>query len=327
MRVLILGGTIFLGRHVANVALQRGHTVTLFTRGRHNPELFPQAEHLVGDRDGGLAPLKPCRWDAVIDTSGYVPRVVGASAALFRNTHYTFVSTVSAYADFTHTNIDENAPTATLRDPTVETVDNDTYGPLKALCEQAVLHENRVGSFIVRPGLIVGPFDPSDRFTYWPRRAHRGGDAIAPGDPAVPVQFIDVRDLAEWIVRGVERQYIGVFNAVGPERPITMRGLLEICAQESGNNVRFVWLPDDFLIGQNVEPWTDLPMWLPRSFNMPGMEAVNTQRAREAGLRFRLVRDTMRDTAAWDASRPQGTRGGLSADREAAVLTAWRALA
>ncbi|MBM3497007.1 MAG: NAD-dependent epimerase/dehydratase family protein, partial [Armatimonadetes bacterium] len=223
VRLLVLGGTVFLGRHLVAEALARGHRVTLFHRGRHGADLFPEAERILGDRDGGLSALADESWDAVVDTSGYVPRVVGAAARMLAPAvgFYVFVSSVSVYADFSPVGMDEDAPLGQMADPSVEEITGETYGPLKALCESEVRSAFGARCAVVRPGLIVGPHDPSDRFTYWPVRCQRGGEVLAPGDPERPVQFIDAGDLAAWIVTMCVRQAGGVFNAVGPTDPTT----------------------------------------------------------------------------------------------------------
>jgi nucleoside-diphosphate-sugar epimerase len=206
MRLLILGGTAFLGRALVDDALGRGHELTLFNRGKTNPELYPEVERLQGDRDGDLTVLQGKTWDAVIDTSGYVPRVVGQSAELLADAvgHYTFISSISAYADFSQPGADENAAVGKLEDESVEEIDGDTYGPLKVLCEEVVEKRLPGRTLIIRPGLIIGPHDPTDRFTYWPCRVERGGEVLAPGKPEKSVQFIDARDLAAWNLDMVE---------------------------------------------------------------------------------------------------------------------------
>src|SRR3954470_5339632 len=218
MKLLILGGTIFLGRYLAEAALERGHDLTLFNRGQHNSELYPDVEKLRGDRDGGLDVLRGRRWDAVVDTSGYLPRLVRASAELLADAveHYTFISSISVYPHFRSLGQDESAPVGTLDNPSVEEITGESYGPLKALCEQAVEQALPGRTLVVRPGLIVGPHDPSDRFTYWVRRVAQGGELLAPAGRDWHTQIIDVRDLAEWTLRMVERRQTGVYNATGP---------------------------------------------------------------------------------------------------------------
>lgn len=328
MKILILGGTVFLGRHLVDAALARGHAVTLFNRGQHNPDLYPEVEKLRGDRDGDLAALTGRRWDAVVDTSGYVPRIVRAAAELLADAvdHYTFISSISVYADFTAHGMDEAAPVGALEDETAEEV-LPNYGPLKALCEQAAERAMPGRVLIIRPGLIVGPFDPSDRFTYWPHRIAAGGEVLAPGSPARPVQIIDVRDLAEWNIRMVERQGTGVFNATGPDRVLTMAEVLDACCTVSGSDARLTWVSEAFLAEAGVRPWTELPLWVPGTDENAGFADVACRKAIAAGLTFRPLDGTVRDTLAWDTARPAGTvrTNGLDPDREADLLRAWHA--
>lgn len=330
MRILIIGGTIFLGRHLVAAAQERGHEVTLFNRGQHSPELFPEIEKLRGDRDGGLAPLAGRWWDAVIDTCGAYPRVVRQSAALLADAvdTYLFVSTMSVYPDLGVPNVDEETPVATMPDETVEEVRGDTYGPLKALCEQEVERALPGRALNIRPGLIVGPYDHSNRFTYWVHRVAQGGDVLAPGTPDQQLQFIvDVRDLAEWMVRMCEDKATGVYNAKGPDYSLTMGELLETCKAESGSDARFVWVGEEFLREQGVGPWMELPLWLP-----PGMNEINSSKSEKAwaaGLTFRPIAETVRATLAWDRTLPPDAerRAGMKPEREAELLAAWRALA
>jgi 2'-hydroxyisoflavone reductase len=329
MDLLIIGGTIFLGRYLVESALERGHRVTLFNRGQHNPELFPEAEKLRGDRDGGLGALAGRRWDAVIDTCGYVPRIVRASAEFLAGAadHYTFISSISVYAKLDRPGMDERADVGRLEDETVEQVTGETYGPLKALCERAAEEAMPGRTLIIRPGLIVGPHDVSDRFPYWPRRIARGGEVLAPGHPGVLTQIIDVRDLAEWTIAMVERRATGIYNATGPAAPLTMGEVLEACRQVTGSDARFTWIDDAFLLEQGVGPWMELPLWVPEEPDSAGFSAVDCGRAIGAGLTFRPLGDTVRATLDWDASRPADTtyRAGLAAKREAQVLAAWHA--
>ena len=329
MKLLILGGTVFLGRHLVEAALARGHEVTLFNRGQHNPELFPEVEKLRGDRDGDLTALAGRRWDAAIDTSGYVPRVVRASAELLADAveHYTFISTISVYSDFNHPTMDESAPVGRLDDPSVEQVTGETYGPLKVLCEEAAEAAMPSRVLTIRPGLIVGPHDPSDRFTYWPVRVARGGDVLAPARPDRQVQIIDGRDLAEWNIRMTESRRTGVYNATGPDYKLTMGAALDACKAVSGSDARFVWVDGQFLLDAGVQPWIELPLWIPQREDETGsLLAVNSDKAFAAGLAFRPVADTARDTLAWAATRPAGYewRAGMRAEREHEVLEAWK---
>jgi 2'-hydroxyisoflavone reductase len=326
MRILIIGGTIFLGRHLVASAQASGHEVTLFNRGQHNPELFPEVEKLHGDRDGGLAPLAGRRWDAVIDTCGSFPRVVRQSAELLADAvdTYLFVSTMSVYPDLSTPDVDENTPVATMPDESVEEVRGDTYGPLKALCEQEVERALPGRALNIRPGLIVGPYDHSNRFTYWVHRVAQGGDVLAPGSPEQPLQFIvDVRDLADWMVRMCAKKATGVYNAKGPDYPLTMGNLLETCKAESGSDARFIWTDEGFLQEQNVGPWMELPLWLPTSMNQ--INSAKSNRASAAGLTFRPVAETVRATLAWDRTLPPDAerRAGMKPEREIELLSLW----
>lgn len=328
MKLLILGGTVFLGRHLVEMALARGHDVTLFNRGQHNSDLFPSVEKLRGDRNGNLESLKHRTWDAVIDTSGYIPRIVQASAQLLKGNvnHYTFISSISVYNDFSVFNQDETAPVGKLPDETVEEVTGDTYGPLKALCEQVLEATLPAQTLIVRPGLIVGPYDPTDRFTYWVRRVAQGGEVLAPNPPDKSIQLIDVRNLAEWIIQKVESQSVGVFNATGPNYLLTMKRLLEECKAVSGSDATFCWVDEEFLNANDVEPWMELPLWLPEKLSMSGMLAVNYNKAIQAGLSFRPLSNTIRDTLAWDNSRlsDELRQAGMKPAKESELLQAWR---
>lgn len=326
MRLLILGGTVFVGRHLVEAALARGHTITLFNRGQHNPDLFPTVEKIRGDRNGGLDMLADRQWDAVIDTCGYVPRVVQASATQLaaQVAHYTFISTISVYPDYSRAGLDEREAVGTLADPTVEEVTGETYGPLKALCEQAAEAAMPGRVLTIRPGLIVGPHDPTDRFTYWPVRVAKGGTVLAPGNPAQQVQFIDVRDLAEWIVHLVEGQVTGVYNATGPAHPLTMQTVLSECTAVAKQAATFTWVSEPFLLEQNVSAFVEMPLWVPAA--MAGLEQVNCQKAIETGLIFRPLATTIRDTLAWQATRDAAHpwRAGITAEREIQLLEAWQ---
>lgn len=322
MKLLILGGTVFLGRHIVEVAQVRGHEVTLFNRGQHNPDLFPDVEKLHGDRDGGLAVLSGRQWDAAIDTCGYVPRVVSASAELLSHAvrHYTFISSISVYADFSTANLDESARVGTLEDATIETVTNETYGPLKALCEQAVEQAMPGRTLIVRPGLIVGPDDPTDRFTYWPWRVAQGGEMLAPGQPDQQVQFIDVRDLAAWIVKMVEENRTGVYQATGPDYPLSIGQMLDECRQATGSDARFTWVGEALAAQLMDDEVANFQPWAPEEY--AGMRNANCQRAIAAGLIFRPLAETIRDTLAWKAASPtrDEMRSGLARDKEKELL-------
>jgi 2'-hydroxyisoflavone reductase len=318
MKLLVLGGTKFLGRYAVEAALAQGHDVTIFTRGQTNPDLFPEAEHLIGDRDGKLEALRGQEWDGVVDTCGFVPRVVRQSAELLADAvqRYVFVSSMSVYADPSQP-LDESSPLEQLADPASENVEQD-YGALKAAVERVVTEIYGDRGTNVRAGLIVGPHDPTERFTYWPRRLAEGGDVLAPGDPNARVQFIDVRDLGAWLVHLAEHGPGGNFNATGPAEPLTLGQLLERAIATLDSDARLHWVDDTTLIDAEVGPWMELPLWLPGDEHS-GMMSADIALAREAGLRFRAVEDTVRDTIAW--SREAGEqRPTLSREKERAIL-------
>ncbi|MBE2269660.1 MAG: NAD-dependent epimerase/dehydratase family protein [Anaerolinea sp.] len=322
MRLLVLGGTRFVGRHVVEAALARGHEVTLFTRGKTNPDLFPNVAHLQGDRDAGdLEALKGHTWDAVIDTCGYIPRVVRQSAELLRGAvdRYLFISTISVYADPITAGQDEHAALQKLEDESVEEVTGETYGGLKVLCELAAQSVFGEKAIIVRPGMVVGPHDPTDRFTYWVRRVAQGGEVLAPGTPERPVQMIDGRDLAAFQLHLLEAGIVGVYNATGPSEPYTWGTWLD--GMRVGD-ARFTWI-DDAWLGAHEVTGGDLPFWVPEQY--ADIFAVSVQRGISAGLSFRPFAETVRDTRDWDAARPADTqrKGGLSPERESALLKQW----
>lgn len=332
MKLLILGGTQFLGRHITSAALQAGHEVTLFNRGRTNPGLFGAVEVLKGDRDGRLEALAGRRWDAVIDTCGYIPRQVGATARLLAEAveHYTFISSISVYADEPPIppGMDESGALRTLEDETVEEVNGETYGGLKVLCEQAAEAAMPGRVLHVRSGLIVGPYDPTDRFTYWPVRVQLGGEVLAPGRPDRAVQFIDARDQAEWILKMAAARKAGVYNVTGPAERLSMQELLEACRRVSGAAAEFTWVDDGFLLEQNVGPFSEMPLWIPDAYN--GLQELSVARALADGLTFRPLEETIRDTLAWNAARSGADSGakpraGMMRDREAELLAAWKA--
>ncbi len=334
MRLLILGGTQFLGRHCVDAALARGFEVTLFHRGRTNPRLFPGLEHVLADRDGGLGALEGRRWDAVLDTSGYVPRVVGEAVRRLAGAveHYAFVSSISVYAAVDRPGLEEDAPVAALADPSAEEITGETYGALKAACEREVVATFGARALVVRPGLIVGPEDPTDRFGYWPRRMRRGGDVLAPAPPDSPVQFIDARDLALWMLDLIAARAGGTYHATGPGAPLDFAGFLEACRTAAGREARLVWVDEAFLLERGVAPWSDLPLWVP--VRAQAFARISCRRAIAAGLRFRSLLDTLRDTLEWELAHPVETRpprpglrgpGPLEESREADLLAEWGA--
>jgi 2'-hydroxyisoflavone reductase len=333
MKLLVLGGTVFLGRHVVEAALARSHDVTMFNRGQTRPELFPEVERITGDRNGDLAELRGRAWDAVFDPSAFVPRQVRSMAAALADSvgHYTFVSSISVYP-IQQPDKSETAPLETIENPHSEDV-TAGYGALKALCE-AVLAEALTGRVLnVRAGLLVGPHDPSNRFTYWPVRVAQGGEVLAPGDPEAPAQFIDARDLAQWVLDRAERRDTGAFNVTGT--PMPLRQVLETCRDVSGSDARFTWVDEALLQGQGVGPWLEMPLWLPASV---GSLAAPIDRALATGLRQRPLADTVRDTLDWARGEPVPSqqvdaggrvrpRAGLAPEKEAAILEAWHSRA
>ncbi len=340
LRILFIGGTGFIGPHMVRRALERGHTVSLFNRGRTNPHLFPEVEKLVGDRDGGLDVLRGGEWDAVIDTSGYVPRVVRESAELLRdNVHrYLFVSTCDVYADFIEVGIDEDYTLDTIEDPTSEDPGR-FYGPLKVLCEKAVQETYPGRNTIIRPGWIIGSGDYNSISPYWPMRIHHGGEVLAPGDPADPVQIIDPHDLARFVIKILEEDINGIYNTVGPASPLTWGEFLYGIRAVTSSNVRFTWVPGDFLTEMNVGAMTDMPIWFPPDDNYPtpapfepgakGFHQMSGARAIAAGLTFRPLAETAKSIideflerdVDWATTE---RRFGVSLEREAEVLSAWR---
>jgi 2'-hydroxyisoflavone reductase len=323
MRILILGGTVFLGREIAAQARDRGHQVTLFNRGKSDPGYLPELERIQGDRDGGLDGLRGRTWDAVVDTCGYVPRIVGASARLLAPSvgHYTFVSSLSVYDDLAEGDPDEDSPLATTEHPEVEEITGESYGPLKALCENAATEAMDGRTLLVRPGLIVGPYDPSDRFTYWPVRASEGGRLLAPGRPDACVQVVDVRDLAAWTLDQVEAGTLGAANVAGPVEGCTMEGLLEACRTAAGAPAEFVWVPDEWLCARDLVPWGDLPLWHPETDITSRID-----RAVLLGLKTRPVVETARDTLQWRTAPERAAkplRAGIPRERMDELLAEW----
>jgi 2'-hydroxyisoflavone reductase len=321
VRLLVLGGTLFVGRAVVEAALERGHAVTLFHRGETGAELFPEVERVLGDRDGGLAALAGREFDGVVDTSGYVPRVVAASCeALAGAGRYCFVSSVSAYDADTESFGEEDG--LTWSDPDSEDVSH-YYGELKAACERVVAGAFGERALVVRPGLIVGPHDPTNRFTYWVSRFDRGGEVLAPAPPEQLVQVIDVRDLAEWLVRALEEGVGGTFNASGD--PVSLGEILGTCAEAAGSDARIVWVDQQLLLDAGVAPYSELPLWIPSGETTFSGRTPNA-RAKAAGLRLRPLAETVAATLAWARTNPtvSGSRvvapGGLAPEREAELL-------
>lgn len=330
LRILILGGTGFIGPHQVRYAVDRGHKVTVFNRGKTNPGSVPAGvERLEGDRNGKLDALKGKEWDAVIDNPSTLPRWVRDAATLLKDSagQYMFISTLSVYKDNSKPGADESGALAELADPTVEQVTGETYGGLKALAEQEAQKAFGARATIVRPGLIVGPGDNSDRFTYWPVRIAKGGEVLAPGNPDDPVQFIDARDLAEWTIRLVEQKAYGTFNAVGPAHPLTIAEMLHGIKAVTTAGAQFTWVATSFLEAQKVAPWSDMPVWIPPVGEYAGFGTRSIAKALAAGLTFRPLADTAAATLAFhesrDAERKSKFRAGIKAERETEVLAAW----
>ena len=340
VRILILGGTGFTGPHQVRYALARGHQLTLFNRGRRPKEWPAPVEELVGDRNtGDLKALAGREWDVCIDNPTGLPFWVRDAGQVLQGKvkHYVFVSTLSVYASDKDPGQDETAPVAAYKGQdamkeTQETLRADVealYGPLKALSEKEAEKWFPGITTVIRPGLIVGPGDESDRFTYWPVRLDRGGDVLAPGDGKDPVHFVDARDLAEWTIRMVEARSLGVFNAMGPASELTMGAMLDGIQGGIGSKARLVWAPAGFLEQQKVSPWGDMPVWIPATGDTAGANRRLNRKAIAAGLTFRPLPETARDTLAWwkalPADRQAKLRAGIAADREQQVLEAWKA--
>jgi 2'-hydroxyisoflavone reductase len=335
LRILILGGTGFTGPYQVRYALSRGHKVTTFNRGKTHPgELPNEVEQLIGDRNGQLDPLKDRHWDVVIDNPTTLPAWVRDAAQILKGNveRYVFISTISVYGE-PKTGPDETASTEKYEgaDPYKETLEAmkaggyKTYGPLKALSEREAEKWFPGKTLIIRPGLIVGPRDETDRFTYWPVRIERDGEVLAPGSADDPVQFIDARDLAEWTIRMVENGETGIYNATGPAKPLGIGGMLDEIKAALKSNARFAWVTEDFLTQQKVEAWSDMPVWAGRE---GGLARAKIDRALSKGLTFRPLAQTARDTLTWFKSLPQDRqsklRAGLTPEREAEVLAAWK---
>jgi 2'-hydroxyisoflavone reductase len=335
LRILILGGTAFTGPHQIKYALARGHEVTIFNRGRTeptvHPEVFDQVEKLTGDRNDDLESLKGREWDAVIDNSASIPRWVRQSAELLRDSAeiYLFTSSLSVHADNSKIGITEDDPVATIDDPTVEEITGQTYGALKALCEEETRKAFPEGAIIVRPHLIVGPGDRSDRWTYWPVRVARGGEVMAPGTPDDPTQYIDARDLAEFDIHLIENRSLGTYSGVGPLAPLSMSELLYGMRAVVSNEISFTWVDADFLAEHEVAPWAHMTAWVPPRGEMAGFAAFDNSRAVGAGLTYRPLAKTARDTLEWWQTLPEerraSPRAGLDPEKEREVLAAWHA--
>ncbi len=341
LKILVLGGTGLIGPPMVSYAVARGHEVTLFNRGKTNVHLFPDLEKLKGDRNDDITALEEevaagRRWDAVVDNTASIPRWVRESAGLLAEAadYYLYTSSISAYADHSTPNADETAPVGQISSEdeakvlTNKDITGENYGPLKARCEEEArkaFTEDR--TCVVRPGLIVGPGDYSDRFTYWPVRIYRGGEVMAPGNPTDPVQFIDARDLGEWYIRLVEAGTTGTFNGVGPRSPMSMAGMLYGIRATVDNDISFTWVDADFLEEHEVQAWRHMTVWVPATEEYAGFSTSNIDRAIAAGLAFRPLADTAVATMEYwnslDEEKRSKPRAGCPAELEEKVLKAW----
>jgi 2'-hydroxyisoflavone reductase len=325
VQLLLIGGTRFSGRALTGLALERGHDVTVFHRGTGDEDPWPDAEHVHADRANGFGALDGRTFDVVADMCGYVPRELRASCTAFADAGlYAFVSSLSAHRDDARPDATEDDDIYEPPFPDTEEIRDDTYGPLKVASEQEVRSAFGDRALVVRPGLIVGPNDPTDRFTYWVRRVAAGGEVLVPAPPDYPVQWIDARDLAVFLLSLCERGVDGTYSVVRP--PVPIEELMTACRDASGSDAVFTWVSESFLDEHGVEPWSDLPLWIPE---LPGLNRFNATRAVAAGLQSRSVASTISDTLAWDRERPQGwpMGAGLTPSREAELLTAWHAVA
>ena len=341
LNILILGGTGFTGPEQVNYALARGHKITLFNRNRTRPDFFKgKVDQLMGDLGGDASSLKGKKFDVVIDNPTTLPYWVRNAAQYLKGNvgHYIFISTISVYPDNSVPNADESAPTTPMPegvDPytTVREHAGQYYGAMKTFSEQEVARHYGNAHTVVRPGLIVGPLDRSDRFTYWPARIDRGGEVLAPGTPDDPAQIIDSRDLAEFTVRLAENKVFGTFNATGPEKPTTMAEVLYGIKAVTTAGAQFTWVPTEFLTSQEVRGWRHMPIWLPPQGATAGFLRRDISKAVAAGLTYRPLAVTAKDTLDWHKTRPEaeqkamleGAVAGIPAAKEAAVLAAWKA--
>ena len=325
MKLLVIGGTQFSGRALTERALARGHDVTLFHRGMNGADLFPEAEHVLGDRGEGLEPLGDREFDAVVDTCGYVPRTVGAAVERLRGAGwYGYISSISAFEEFSLPGMTEASPLHRPPFPDTEEITETTYGPLKVACEEQVTAAFGDRAALIRPGYIVGPHDPTDRFTYWLRRAASGGEMLAPAPPDQPIQFVDARDLAAFVLHLAETATGGAYNVVHPAGTTTLEALIDLARADAGADTAVTWADGDWL-GEQLgdDKYEAFPLWVPEE---PGSHLFDPAHAIDAGLDDRPVADTVRDTLAWDRTREQSwpMKAGLSPEREADLIAAWR---
>ncbi len=325
MKLLILGGTQFLGRHIVSQAIAKNHDVTLFNRGLSDPKLFTEVEHIQGDRNNDLSILNGRAWDAVIDTCGYFPEQTAASSNLLKDKvgQYVFFSSMSVYKN-PRKDDDENGLTYSLEDGHPIDDTPSTYGLRKKLCEDEITSRMKNRALVIRPGLIVGPHDQTWRFPYWIDRIRRGGEVLAPGNPNSPIRFIDVTDLAEWTLQLIEKNESGVFNAIGPNPRYTIGQLLEDCKRELKSDCEFTWVSEYFLLSHNVKPWIEIPIWLP--VESEELHLLVYEKAQKAGLISSPVSETIRKTSIWldgFKPRPDG-KYGMDLNKEKYLLEQWQ---
>jgi len=340
LEILVLGGTGLIGPPMVEYALARGHNLTLFNRGKTNSHLFPDVERIKGDRNDDISALEKAvadgrRWDVVIDNTASIPRWVSESAGLLSGAAdlYLYTSSISAYADSSVPGSDETAAVGQISSEdealvkTTKDITGENYGPLKARCEEEARKAFPGKAIVVRPGLIVGPGDYSDRFSYWPIRIFDGGEVMAPGNPDDPVQFIDSRDLGEWYIRLVEAKAVNTYNGVGPRSPMSIAGMLYGIRAAVDNEISFTWVDAEFLEKHEVQPWMEMTVWVPPVGEYAGFSSSSIQRALDAGLSFRPLADTANATMDYWNSLPEERRAtpraGLSPEKEKKVLAVW----
>ncbi len=338
LKILILGGTGLIGPALIESAQKRGHTVTIFNRGRRTGDRFPDVEKLIGDRDPnkgeGLKALEGKKWDVVFDDCGYFPRMVTASAELLGPNvgHYVYVSSISCYADNSKVDQDEDAACGKMDDPTLETMGDQFqyYGPLKALCEEAAEKACPGKTTIIRPGYIVGPEDSTGRFTYWPWRIAKGGEVLVPGEPTDPIQIIDVRDLSDFMITCAENKTTGKFNLVGPGERLTMKEMVDACVAATKSDAKLTWVPVAFLSKNGLGGDGGFPIWAPFEGETKGFHTWKNERAIKAGLKFRPMEQIAKDALDWLNEQPENRQtmilkgsGAMSMEKEKELLEAW----
>lgn len=338
MKVLIIGGTRFLGKALVAEAMKRGHEITLFNRGT-NKEIFPEVEHLIGDRDSDLSLLKNRKWDVAIDTCGFAPHQIKKAAAVLGDNieYYTYISSISVYKDWIPHNITEDYLLQSMPKDKLKAVEEGSishyeyYGALKVLCE-AEAEKHWPGRVLhIRAGLLVGPFDYTDRLPYWVQRIEQGGKVMVPGHPDRPVQLIDIKDLATWVFNMAEIRKAGTFNLTGPDYELTMAELLNTCKAVTNSDAEFVWADEQFVLEHKIQPWTEMPLWIPEHFPLEeekepwkGSFRISIEKAVAAGLSFRPLEDTIHDVYRWEMDRQDTVRkAGISRDKEQELLKTW----